>query len=131
MRLVRPIGSAALFVAPAIALGLALSACAARAYPPTVGGYATVYADDAPANISSYPHTEYEGGTAYYVNDRWYYGTPRGWVVLRGEPRELHQYRVSRRPTVPVAPPVYRREEPRQSAPPAQYGYPPPAVRVR
>ncbi|MBV9946687.1 MAG: hypothetical protein JOZ69_07560 [Myxococcales bacterium] len=120
MRFARCPGSAAVLVA-----GLAVAGCAVHAYPPAVGGYATVYADDVPPNIETYPRVSYEGGYAYLVNDRWYYPTSSGWVVLREEPRELYRYRADygRR-----ARPGYY---PRQSAPPAQYGYPPPAVRVR
>ncbi len=116
------------------ALLLALSACTVRAYPPTIGGYATVYASDVPADIYAYPRAPYAGGYAYLVHDEWYYPSRGGWVVLQGEPGELHRYRST---VVTSAPPAYRgeyygrRRDYRQEAPPASYGYPPPAVRVR
>jgi hypothetical protein len=113
----------------ALAVGLASSACAARVYPPTVGGYATVYADSVPPDITTYPHVAYEGGNAYLVDGRWYYPSGGGWVVLREEPPVLYGYR-SR--YVQHAPPAYEyRRYPGRYAPPAQYGYPPPAVRER
>jgi hypothetical protein len=129
MQLTGPLGSIALFAALA-----GLPACAVRAYPPAVGGYATVYADGVPTDIYAYPHVPYEGGSAYLVGDRWYYPTGGGWVVLAGEPPELYRYRTT---YVQQAPPTYRgyyrSYEPRQYAPPAPapYGYPPPATRVR
>jgi hypothetical protein len=114
-----------------LATSIGLGACAVRAYPPTVGGYATVYADGVPADIYAYPHVSYEGSYAYLVGDRWYYPSGGGWVVLQDEPRELYRYRST---NVRRAPPAYGPgNEPREYAPPAQsqYGYPPPAVRVR
>jgi hypothetical protein len=108
---------------------IGVSGCAAEAYPPTVGGYTTVYATSVPPDIAVYPRVGYAGGYAYLVGNSWYYPSGRRWVVLQGEPPELYRYR-----TTYVAPPVYRAAPvytPRQYAPPAQYSYPPPAVRVR
>jgi len=106
-----------------------------RTYPPAVGGYATVYAENVPPNIYAYPHVSYGGSYAYLVDDRWYYPSEGRWVVLREEPAELRHYRST---YIQQAPPAYGRYpyrqypyEERRSAPPAQYGYPPPAVRVR
>jgi len=111
-------------------------ACTADVYPPTVGGYQTVYVDSVPSNIRAYPHTYYGGGDAYLVGNSWYYPTGNRWVVMQQEPPQLYRYRTN---YVQQAPPAYRpapydyryQPSPRQVAPPAQYGYPPPAVRVR
>ncbi|MDP9150249.1 MAG: hypothetical protein M3O36_09960 [Myxococcota bacterium] len=115
-----------------------LAACTVRTYPPRVAGYATVYAADVPPDVSSYPRAPFQGGYAYLVHDEWYYPSDGGWVVIQGEPVELHRYRAT---YTNSAPPAYRggygggayyegRGSYRQQAPPA-YGYPPPAVRVR
>ncbi|MDP9033728.1 MAG: hypothetical protein M3O50_02900 [Myxococcota bacterium] len=129
----------ALAAVPALA-SLGLSACAVRTYPPRVGGYATVYASDVPPDIYSYPRAPFQDGYAYLVHDDWYYPSGGSWVVIQGEPVELHRYRGT---YVNGAPPAYRGgyggsrgyyeghgSSYRQQAPPA-YGYPPPAVRVR
>jgi hypothetical protein len=106
-----------------------LPACVARVYPPTVGGYATVYADSVPPDIYAYPRVAYGGGYAYLVDGAWYYPSSGGWVVLQGEPPELYRYRTT---YVQQAPPAYGPYyRGRTYAPPAQYGYPPPAVRTR
>ncbi len=108
-----------------------LPACAARVYPPTVGGYATVYADSVPPDIYAHPHVYYEGSYAYLVGDTWYYPSSGGWVVLTREPAPLYRYRST---YVQHAPPAYRgyyRGYPGRYAPPRQYSYPPPAERVR
>jgi hypothetical protein len=107
------------------------AACAVEEYPPAVGGYATVYAYDVPPNIYAYPHAYFEGGYAYLANDRWYYPSRGGWVMLRREPPQLYRYRTT---YVQPAPPAYRgyeREPYRAPVPPAPYAYPPPATRVR
>ena len=46
-----------------------------------------------PDDITQYPHVWYEGRWIYLVDGFWYAPTPRGWVVLREEPRELGRYR--------------------------------------
>lgn len=46
-----------------------------------------------PDDITQYPHVWYEGRWIYLVDGFWYMPTPRGWVVLREEPRELGRYR--------------------------------------
>jgi hypothetical protein len=106
-----------------------LPACAIRAAPPIVGGYATFYAQTVPANIYAYPHVWYEGGYAYLVGDRWFYPSSGGWVVLRGEPAPLYRFRAYYGPR--GVPPSGRTI--RQAAPPAYPGgfQPPPAERVR
>jgi hypothetical protein len=77
--------------------------------------------------MTLYPRVAFAGGNAYLVGNRWYYPQGHRWLVLRQEPPELYRYRT----TTLVAPPVYRTAPPRPYAPPAQYGYPPPAVPVR
>lgn len=119
--------------AVAFAALVGASGCAADVYPPTVGGYTTVYASNVPPDMSVYPRVAYAGDYAYLVGNSWYYPQSRRWVVLQQEPPQLYRYRTS---YVQAAPPAYRPAPgpayaPRQYAPPAQYGYPPPAVRVR
>jgi hypothetical protein len=121
MNSVRPVR--AFTAAVALAAGIGISGCAADVYPPTVGGYTTVYATNAPPDMTAYPRFAYAGGYAYLVGNRWYYPSGRRWVVLREEPPQLYRYR-----TTYVAPPLYRAVPvyaPRQYAPPTQYGYPP------
>jgi hypothetical protein len=116
--------------AAALAAAVAVSGCAAEVYPPPVGGSTTVYATSIPPDMSLYPRVAYAGGYAYLVGNRWYYPHGNRWLVLRQEPPELYRYRT----TTLVAPPVYRTAPgyvPRPYAPPAQYGYPPPAVPMR
>lgn len=120
----------------ALAAGLAapgVAGCAADVYTPTVGGYSTIYVDDAPPNIALYPHVWYGGGYAYLVGNTWYYPSRNRWVVLKQEPPELYRYRARYVERVPPAEygPVYRPLPGRTYAPPVEYGYPPPAVRVR
>jgi hypothetical protein len=122
---VRALGFATTFV-----LASGASACAVRAEPPVVGGYATVYADDeVPTNvdIDVYPHVWFEGGYAYYVNDGWYYRSSGRWVRLRREPPLLARYRAEH---VQHAPPARERAHRRRETAPA-YGYPRPAERGR
>jgi hypothetical protein len=131
MNVARPLGSAALLGAL-----VALPACAVRAYPPAVGGYATVYADSVPDDIYAYPHVYYDGGYAYLVGDSWYYPNGGSWVTLRGEPPELYRYRVNYRSAYGpgyygYAPQPGYRAVPRYNVAPPAYGYPPPAQRVR
>jgi hypothetical protein len=127
MHVARPLRTAALLSAL-----VGLPGCTVRTYPPAVAGYATVYAGDVPVDIYAYPHVYYDGSYVYLVGDRWYYPTERGWVVLRGEPPQLYRYRTTYVQRAPSAyPGYYRGYERRQYAPPAPYGYPPPATRVR
>jgi hypothetical protein len=113
------------------ALASGAAACAVRAEPPVVGGYATVYADDeVPASVDMelYPHVWFEGGYAYYRNDRWYYRSGRRWVRMREEPPALARYRATYVQHVPRA--RGRAYERRPQAAPT-YGYPHPAERGR
>jgi hypothetical protein len=55
-----------------------------------------VYYVDAPPRIYRYPSAYYHGRPAYLVGNRWYYESPRGWVIFREEPRELRTYRERR-----------------------------------
>jgi hypothetical protein len=99
-------------IAPALACALFGSAAAAcsvttEGEPPVVGGYATVYADDVPPNIETYPRVPYEGGYAYYANEHWYYPAAHGWVRFRDEPSAL----AKRKAYLQVAPPARRGPE--------------------
>jgi len=90
-------GRAPLLAYVAIALE---PSCAARLYgDPVQVSAATsdddgvVYVDAAPVNIELYPHYEYNGGYAYYVDGRWYHRGPRGWGYYRQEPPALQRQR--------------------------------------
>jgi hypothetical protein len=97
--------------------------------------------ETAPADISSYPHTEYRGRLVYFVNGRWYYPSGRRWYYYRTEPPDLVRHRRYIETAPParspyVAPPAYA--PPRTYAPPSTYEPPPAtapapgeAVRVR
>ena len=117
--------------AAALAAAIGVSGCTAEVYPPKVGGYTTVYATNVPPDMTLYPRVAYAGSDVYLVGNSWYYPYGHRWLVLRQEPPELYRYRT----TTLVARPVYQRVPPgyvsRPYAPPAQYGYPPPAVPVR
>lgn len=56
--------------------------------------YPVTYVHRPPPRVRYYPRTVYRGRPAYLVHGRWYYSSPRGWVVFRGEPRELRGYRL-------------------------------------
>ena len=114
-------------LAALVAASGATSACEVSTYPPAVGAYSTVYAQDVPVDIYAYPHTSFEGRDAYLVGDHWYYPSERGWVVLRTEPPQLHRYRSN---YVQQAPPAYPPGQYYERSP-APYAYPPPATRVR
>lgn len=58
--------------------------------------YPVTYLHRPPARVRYYPRTHYRGRPAYLVHGRWYYSSPRGWVVFREEPRELRSYRQRR-----------------------------------
>jgi hypothetical protein len=115
-----------------LTVAAAVSGCTAQVYPPTVGGYTTVYATSVPPDMTIYPRVSYAGSYAYLVGNRWYYPSRGNWVVLRQEPPELYRYR-----TTYVAPPAYARPAPPgygrpappgyapRQLPPNQYGYPP------
>jgi hypothetical protein len=128
----------------AMAAACAAAGCAAEVYPPTVGGYTTVYAASVPPDMAVYPRVAYAGNYAYLVGNRWYYPAGSRWVVLQPEPQPLYRYRTTTyvqapvyRPPVyrpapppPASPgPYYRPPPPRVYAPPSQYGYPPPPPR--
>jgi hypothetical protein len=80
--------------------------------------YPVYYVERAPPRIWRYPSAYYHGRPAYLIGGRWYYSTPRGWVVFRREPRELRSYRENRfvrRHYEPDRPPRrYRDDEPTQ-----------------
>jgi hypothetical protein len=97
------LGSLALFVALGAA-GALLTGCVAEVQerPLLVADQPAVVATAVPADIETYPHVVYRGSVAYYVNDRWYYRTPGGFVVFRREPVELVRYRTAFRTRVRV-----------------------------
>ncbi|WP_437640520.1 hypothetical protein [Sorangium sp. So ce854] len=59
-----------------------------------VDGHAVVRVEALPPDIHAYPRVYYHGGYAYLVGDRWYYDSPRGWVIFRSEPRVLAERRI-------------------------------------
>lgn len=59
-----------------------------------VDGHTVVRVEALPPDIHAYPRVYYHGGYAYLVGDRWYYDSPRGWVIFRSEPRVLAERRV-------------------------------------
>lgn len=59
-----------------------------------VDGHAAVRVETLPPDIYAYPRVHYHGGYAYLVGDRWYYDSPRGWVIFRSEPRVLAERRI-------------------------------------
>ena len=113
--------------------------CTARvsSEPPPVAAYsvapgedAIVYVDSVPSNIEAYPHYEYDGGYAYYVDGRWYRRGPRGWGYYRQEPPQLlrqRPYVTERRVEVGRAPPPPRERPSERPAPP--FSRPAPVVR--
>jgi hypothetical protein len=54
------------------------------------------YVDRPPPRLRRRPIAYYHGRPAYLVEGRWYYSSPRGWVVFRREPRELRRVREAR-----------------------------------
>jgi len=86
-----------------------------------VYGYPVYPVAAAPVEVATYPRVYYGGSYAYLVEDRWYYQSPRGWVVFREEPRELYRYRTAlppdhraRRVPPPQARPSAPHEQPRR-----------------
>ena len=78
----------------ALALGASGFVVHAEEEPVVVYGYPAVRVVTVPQDVYLYPRAEYQGGYAYYVNDAWYYESPRGWVVFQRAPRELAARRV-------------------------------------
>lgn len=102
-----------------VAISLCAPACVVRARgeEAVVYGHPAVYVDTAPPDVYVYPRQEYRGGYAYLVDGRWYYETPRGWVIFRDTPRELEARRVyTVRGTHHHAPPARVYEERRVPA---------------
>jgi hypothetical protein len=91
-------------VAFAAALGAFATGCVAEVQerPVMVADEPAVIATAVPADIETYPHVVYRGSVAYYVNERWYYRIPGGFVVFRREPVELVRYRTAFRTRVRV-----------------------------
>lgn len=115
-------------------LSAALATCLPGCYASVEPAYAE--ADYVPADITTYPHTYYEGRDVYFVNDRYYYqGPEHHWVYYRTAPRPLVERRavvVRQRPYVQQAPVVRERRhyrEERRVAPAVRA--PEPATQVR
>jgi hypothetical protein len=106
-----------------VALGAGGCTATVQTPQPTVAAEVTagdaVSVDAPPVDVQSYPHTEYEGRTTYYVNGRWYYPHGSRWYYYRHEPVELGR----RRPYVQQAPPAY--QAPPGYQPPSTYQAPP------
>lgn len=85
-----------------------------------------VYVETVPSYVYQQPAVYYRGYPAYWVDNRWYYQSPSGWVVFRREPAHLHQYRI--RYYSRVAGPAVRVQGPRTSV---RVRAPNPRVRVR
>ena len=71
---------------------------------------ATVWVDDAPASIETYPCEYYAGTPMYLVDGRWYYRSSNRWAYYRTAPVELERRRVVierswHRPVVAYTPP--------------------------
>lgn len=58
--------------------------------------YPVYYLDRPPPRIERHRVAYYRGRPAYLVEGRWYYSSPRGWVVFRREPQELRRVREAR-----------------------------------
>lgn len=94
-------GPLALLGALAAVSLLGATGCVAEVQPAPVVAYAepvayeepVVYVDEVPVNVESYPSVYYGGTYVYYVGDRWYYRSPRGWAYYRHEPRWFGSYR--------------------------------------
>jgi hypothetical protein len=126
-----------------VAAAVALGGCRVYTEPEYATGY--VELTSAPADLSAYPSTYYDGHVVYLINDRWMYPDRGRWVYYRREPPALYRQRT----VIRQAPPAYGRGYPQaypqaypQSAPPAypQYRTPgvaqppvaaPPATRVQ
>jgi hypothetical protein len=86
-----------------VAAVIALGGCRVYSEPEYATGY--VELTSAPADLSVYPSTYYEGRTVYLVNDRWMYPDRGRWVYYRREPPQLYRQRT----VVRQAPPAYGR----------------------
>ena len=95
-----------------LAAGSLLVGCAgstsASARVGVMYGYDVVYVDPPPAYVYQYAPVYYRSYPAYWVDGRWYYRSPHGWVVFRQEPTLLRGYRVREYRGVYSAPPIQR-----------------------
>lgn len=116
---------------------LVTSLCAVL-FAAVTGCYASVEpeyaeADYVPADIATYPHTNYEGHDVYFVNDHYYYQRPdHHWVYYRTAPKPLVERRATygrTRPYVQQAPAPEHRDEERRVAPEVRESQP--ATQVR
>jgi len=103
---------AAFASAAALAAGFILTGCTAQgetARPAVVtNDDAAVEVQTVPADVYTYPRSEYRGRTVYLVNGRWYYPHGQHWYYYRAEPPEL----VRHRRYVEQAPPAGRVYQP-------------------
>jgi hypothetical protein len=95
-----------------LAAGSLLVGCAgsttASARVGVMYGYDVVYVEPPPAYVYQYTPVYYRSYPAYWVDGRWYYRSPHGWVVFRQEPTVLRGYRVREYRGVYSAPPIRR-----------------------
>lgn len=91
-----------------------------------VFGHDVVYVDPPPAYVYGYTPVYYHSHPAYWVDGRWYYYSPTGWVVFRQEPRALRSYRLREYRGMYSAPPLHRYE---RFESPSQQRYRAPAPR--
>lgn len=88
--------SRGILVALASLAGLSVLGCEATLTPGPVaaswGAGASAYVEP-PPDITTRPHLWYEDRWVYLVDGSWYAPTPRGWIILHDEPRELGRYR--------------------------------------
>jgi len=92
--------NAAVAIAFAITSATTLVACvgSARMRAGVVYSDPVVYVDTVPDYLYAQPVVYYRGYPAYWVDNRWYYQSSRGWLVFQREPAQLYQHRVRVRP---------------------------------
>src|SRR5438093_862908 len=91
-----------LVVAAAAVTALPLAGCYASTYPEPAVVYVSLTA--APADLSAYPRTYYDGRVVYLVNDRWIYRDGGRWAYYQRDPAPLYRQRAY----IQQAPPAYR-----------------------
>jgi hypothetical protein len=63
-----------------------------------------VEVESVPAEVTTYPRTEYHGRVVYLVNGRWYYPHGRQWYYYRTEPAPLVRHRAYIQAAPPARP---------------------------
>jgi hypothetical protein len=94
------LGAGAILAAGALLGGCVVEEGVGR--PVVVADLPAYEVDAVPVAIETYPQAYYRGSVAYYVDGRWFYRTPTGFVVFRREPVELARYRTQVRTTARV-----------------------------